>query len=380
MPFLISILVLINFSWFLTGGYRGPNGLFLLLYIIISITILKNTQRHIFSVLVVIDVIALNIIEYLHPEIVTFIPPEIDIIGQSIILVVCVVSTILIIVQIMNSYDNDRANVIRMNSLLSEQKIEIETKNKELEASSANLKSEVELQTKQLATLNSELLEQNTSLEQFTYILSHNIRSPITQLKSLFSLLPEDSSKDNMTREVLTRMENSTIKLEDVINDLSKIVSVRKDTKELLETVSIRKQLDLALSTLENQIKDSDVEIDISKVEDVSLEGINAYVQSIFYNLINNAIKYASPDRRPKIDVLVRRTDNKVLIRVSDNGIGIDMNMAKNKIFQLYQRFSTEHQGKGFGLFLIKTQVHAMGGEIEVESEVGKGTTFTISL
>lgn len=374
------MLVLIDLSWFMSGGYRGINGYFLILLLIIILLIVEKNQRHIYTFVVVLNAISLYIIEYQNPKLVTTLPFEIDIIGHCIIFVLCIIAAAVIVVNIKNNYDQDRNEIIKMNTQLSEQKIEIESKNRELEAYSNKLKSEVKLQTRQLASLNLELTEQNSSLEQFTYILSHNIRSPITQLKSLFGLIPDDCSMDSMTREVLIRMENSTIKLEDIINDLSKIVNVRKDTKEILEEVSVGKQLRLAISTLETQIQASNVDIDISKVEDVSMVGINAYMQSIFYNLIHNAIKYASTDRQPKIEITVHQSPENVLIRVSDNGIGIDMKFAKSKIFQLYQRFATDREGKGFGLFLIKTQVNAMGGDIEVESEVGVGTTFTISI
>ncbi len=379
MPFLIAILLLISFSWFISGGYRGPSGYFLMAILVLNFAIFNSKQRFIYSALVVLSVVVLYTIEYINPTLTTIIPFKIDIIGHGIILIICVVTTYAIVVKIKNSYDRDREKVIEMNARLSEQKVEIELKNKELHAHSEKLKNEVEQQTKQLASLNADLIEKNTSLEQFTYILSHNVRTPISHLKSLFGLLPDDYPTDTMTKEVLIRMKASAFKLEDIILDLSKIVNVSKDTKELIETVSIRKQLKLALNTLENQIKATNAEIDITLVDDVEIKGINAYVQSIFYNLINNALKYASPERKPLIVITVQEEEG-ILIRISDNGIGIDMAVAKDKIFQLYQRFNADKPGKGFGLFLIKTQVNAMGGQIYVESEVGVGTTFSIHI
>ncbi len=175
-------------------------------------------------------------------------------------------------------------------------------------------------------------------------------------------------------------MKNSTDKLGEVIQDLSKIIDIGKNRDERFETISISKQLTLAMTTLEDQIRSSKTEFDISAVEDVYVKGICAYVLSIFYNLIHNAIKYAAKDRTPKIVITAKRVAEQVVITVSDNGIGIDMSHAKNKIFQLYQRFNDDCEGKGFGLFLIKTQLKTMEGDIEVSSEVGKGTSFTITL
>ena len=364
----------------MSGGYRGSNALFLMAVLIISLAILNKNQRYIYSIIVIINVIFLYAIEYVNPQLSTIIPFEIDIIGQGIILEICIITTIIIVVKIKRSYDNDRLKVVGMNKMLSDQKTEIELKNKELEAYSDRLEEEVKSQTMELESLNSDLQAQKTSLEQFTYILAHNVKSPIKQLQGLFGVLPEKISDDLEVQETFSRMKGSTNKLEDVIFDLSKIVNIRKNTQEMFETVSIKRQLMLAITTLEDQIKDSDTNIDISNVEDVSIKGVRAYIQSIFYNLIHNAIKYSSTCRKTKINITVHQEADNVLVRVSDYGIGIDMGYAKGKIFQLYQRFNNDRPGKGFGLFLIKTQLTTMGGEIKVESELDKGTTFTIKL
>lgn len=380
MPFIIILLLLIDISWFISMGYLGPNTYFMIGILIVGLIILKKNQRVLFTLIVFVNAIPLYIIEYLNPELSVRIPFHTDIIGQGVIFAVMLFLFSILIIQLKNNYERDRAGIIDLNRQVSGQKDEIEKKNTELEYYSANLKNEVERKTKQLESLNADLKEQNLSHEQFTYILAHNIRSPITQLKGLYGVLPIDIAKDELTKETLQRMENSISKLGDVINDLSKIVNSRKDNEDLFEQFSISKQLSLTLNTLEDQIKASKAEIDISKVEDIEINGIKAYIQSILYNLIHNAIKYSSKDRVPIIKIAAKQIAGKVQITVSDNGIGIDLEQAKGKVFQLYQRFNTDRPGKGFGLFLIKTQVKSMGGEIDLESEVGKGTLFNIIL
>lgn len=374
------MLALIDVSWYLSGGYRGSNGFFLFLLLIISLLISKKNHHFIIASLAVFNAISLYLIEFNHPHLAVRIPFEIDILTQCLIIVVCIITASIIVVKIKNNYDNDRARILELNNLLSAQKSEIERKNKELESYSHKLKDEVEQQTRQLELLNKDLREQNISHEQFTYILAHNIKSPVTQLRGLFSILPKDITNDDTARETLDRMDDSINKLGNVIHDLSKIVNLRKDNTDLFEEVFILRQLNIALNTLDEQINSSNAEIDISDVIDVSILGIKAYMQSILYNLIHNAIKYSAKDRRPQIKISVRQCATYVEIAVSDNGIGIDLKQAKGKIFQLYQRFNDDRPGKGFGLFLIKTQLKAMGGEINAESEVGVGTTFTIKI
>ena len=279
-----------------------------------------------------------------------------------------------------NNYYQDRDRILHLNVRLTEKQKEIEIKNNQLEAYSTNLENEVRQKTEQLEFLNADLREQNLYHEQFTYILAHNMRSPITQLKGLFSVLPDDLAKDKITEETLDRMLSSINKLESVINDLSKVINVKRNAQEIFESVSLKTQLSLALTTLEEPITQSSAVIDFHEVDDDFIYGINAYIQSIFYNLIHNAIKYASEDRKPHIRISTDRFENNVVIKVQDNGIGIDLKKTNGRIFQLYQRFNSDRPGKGFGLFLIKTQVNMMKGEIQVESDLDQGTTFTISI
>jgi hypothetical protein len=101
-------------------------------------------------------------------------------------------------------------------------------------------------------------------------------------------------------------------------------------------------------------------------------------LRSILYNLISNGIKYRSPERKPVIHITSSSNDQWVKIVVEDNGLGIDMEAFGSKLFGLYKRFHTHTEGRGLGLFLVKLQVEALEGTIEVESTLHKGTTFTI--
>jgi signal transduction histidine kinase len=103
-------------------------------------------------------------------------------------------------------------------------------------------------------------------------------------------------------------------------------------------------------------------------------------MDSILMNLISNAIKYRHPDRAPRISIRTTRVDGEVCLSVRDNGLGMDLDSYGDKLFTLYGRFHSHVDGKGLGLYLVRTHVQAMGGRIEVESEPGKGTAFSVFL
>ena len=94
---------------------------------------------------------------------------------------------------------------------------------------------------------------------------------------------------------------------------------------------------------------------------------------------MSNAIKYRSDKRKLQITISTQRENHGVVLKISDNGMGIDLDNYGQKLFGLYQRFHDHVGGKGMGLYLVKTQVEALGGSISVESKVDHGTTFTIT-
>ena len=107
---------------------------------------------------------------------------------------------------------------------------------------------------------------------------------------------------------------------------------------------------------------------------------IPAYLDSILFNLISNSIKYKRPDAAPIINISAQQTTDFVKITVSDNGLGIDLNLHKKKIFGLYKTFHKHQEARGLGLYITKNQVEAMNGKINVSSKINGGTTFTIHL
>lgn len=250
----------------------------------------------------------------------------------------------------------------------------VDHRNAELEKIKSSLEKRVEKRTNALQKLNEELLDQNSQLEQFAFITAHNIRGPVARIKGLLNLLHAGDDK----RVVLGFLETSVNNLDEVIADLNAVLNIRKSTGNTSEQIDLKAQLDLTISMLEDEISKAGGTIDTRNFQPVAIVGLRPYIHSIFYNLIHNALKYSSHERSIHISCSTSKHADRVQIIVEDNGMGIDMRYAKGKIFNLYQRFHPEVPGKGFGLFLTKTQVEAMSGTISVESTLNAGTRFTI--
>ena len=126
---------------------------------------------------------------------------------------------------------------------------------------------------------------------------------------------------------------------------------------------------------LKNVVK---IETDFSASPSVFFSDV--YLESIFLNFLTNSIKYAHPTRYPLVKIKTFFDEEEhTKLSYSDNGIGMNMDRVRHKIFGLYQRFHSNSDGKGIGLYLTYSQVTALGGKIDVESEEGMGTTFTIT-
>jgi signal transduction histidine kinase len=108
------------------------------------------------------------------------------------------------------------------------------------------------------------------------------------------------------------------------------------------------------------------------------LRTIKSYIYSIFYNLTSNSIKFKQPGIPPIIEISSFLSENKIVLLFKDNGLGIDLNKKGNQVFGLYKRFHLDTEGKGIGLYMVKTQVESLGGTIFIHSNVNTGTEFRI--
>ncbi|MES2733980.1 MAG: CHASE domain-containing protein [Bacteroidota bacterium] len=230
----------------------------------------------------------------------------------------------------------------------------------------------------ELSLKNEELLRINTDLDNFVYTASHDLKAPIANLEGLNILLKKrlELKLDETEAKMLDMIGISTYKLKNTIRDLTEITKVQKDKPENIEFLSfddILKDIKEENSTLIAQA--SAVIYTNFQVKQIQYARKN--LRSILYNLISNAIKYGSPERPTKIDVMTQTTTDYIILSVKDNGLGIREEQ-QHKLFSMFQRFHTHVEGTGIGLYIVKRIIENNGGKIEVESEEGKGTTFHV--
>jgi signal transduction histidine kinase len=225
--------------------------------------------------------------------------------------------------------------------------------------------------------LTEDLRRQNEELYQFNYITSHNLRGPIASILGLIDILGIDLNNPEH-KEILEHLRTSAHNLDSVITDLNQINSTKKVMDENRQIIVFEKLVKTISDSFSLQIMQSKVEIKTMFADAPSIYSVLSYAHSIISNLIENAIKYRSENRKLIIELKTTMVNNFICLEIRDNGIGIDLDRHRDKVFGLYKRFHTHVEGKGIGLYLVKTQIEALGGLIEVESEPEKGTCFKV--
>ena len=225
-----------------------------------------------------------------------------------------------------------------------------------------------------------ELTKSNTELKQFSYITSHNLRAPLTNLLAILSLLETNKIEDPLTVQLIESLRISTFQLNDTLNELLKVVLIKENTNKQLNWLSLANAMQTVKLSINAVIHNAGaiVQQDFKDAPEVYFD--KSYLDSILINLLTNAIKYAHPSRRAEIKFSSKKVLDGIEIVVADNGIGFNMEKVKDKIFGLYQRFHNHPDSKGFGLYLIHAQITSLGGTISVDSIENEGTTFTIFL
>lgn len=239
--------------------------------------------------------------------------------------------------------------------------------------------TEQKKQEKEKEQLIRELTQNNKDLKQFSYITSHNLRAPLSNLTGLLNLIEDIPIENTDLKLILNGFSKSTHLLNETINDLVKVVIIKDNPSIKKEDVAFSEVFESVFVQLNYLIDLHKPTIKI-KIGIDSLPNINkAYLESILLNLLTNAIKYRNPANKLNILIKTKINQDKILLTFEDNGIGIDIERNKDKIFGLYQRFHNYPDSKGLGLYLVKSQVETMGGTIDVQSEVNKGTKFTLT-
>lgn len=218
---------------------------------------------------------------------------------------------------------------------------------------------------------------QNRLLHDFAHITSHNLRSPIGNLRGLIELFKRES--DESERDFLFTQ------IDTVCNSLMETISILTNTLQIREGIDMQRErvrFDDVLQRVQKNIvadlRDANATVDADFSDCPTIRYPETYVESIIMNLLTNAVKYRSPNRQPNIVIRTLRDDDGAVMTFSDNGLGINMQRHGHKLFGLNKTFHRHPDARGIGLFLTRSMVEAMGGTITASSEEDIGTTFTI--
>lgn len=247
----------------------------------------------------------------------------------------------------------------------------IEKKNNEIKLRNETLEAEVEERTR-------DLVEYNQQLEQFAFISAHNLRAPVARILGLGNVLEITRNKPEDVNMIIDRIIFTTQELDRVVKDLNTVLELRKNNTSVITKINVEEELELIKINLEKEIQETYTVFDQDFSQINTIYTLKPYLDSILVNLISNAIKYRQPSRPPIIRIRSIVEGDMVCLEVRDNGLGMDLSLYKEKIFTLYSRFHSHVEGKGMGLYLVKTQANSLGGRIEVESQTGIGTTFRV--
>lgn len=221
--------------------------------------------------------------------------------------------------------------------------------------------------------ITTDLVKRNKDLEQFTYIVSHNLRAPVANIMGLSNMLNSFELDASESREITHALSNSINILDNTIIDLNQIMEVNSRAGKKSEEISLRALTTGLVQQIDGLIKAENVKINTDFSAADSVVVIKSYMHSIFYNLVTNGIKNRRQGVTPVISIITSRNGDSLEIIFKDNGKGIEQKHFKD-LFGLYKKFDKNVEGKGIGLFITKMQVENLGGKISIESKPDVGT------
>ena len=223
------------------------------------------------------------------------------------------------------------------------------------------------------------LTQINRELKLQSHKTSHDLKSPINNMLSVFSLIDVSKISDPETLELIDILKLTSENLKETLNNSIDDLIENANISTQVEDINLKESLDEVLSSINSLIRDSKavINIDFSAIENIKFN--KAYMKSIFLNLVTNSIKYSIPHQTAVITMHSKITNGVSQLIFSDNGLGFDIDKVKDKIFGLYEKFHNNDDSNGIGLYLVYNHITSLGGKVSVESKINEGTTFTIS-
>ena len=265
-------------------------------------------------------------------------------------------------------------------------RISIQRKKAELNLAilNARLEQKVAERTEHLRTANENIQEnsallafQNKQLVDFCNIISHNLRGPLMNMSMLVDYI-ENSKDEAEQKQTIEKLKPVIGNLNETFDELLESLQVQQDLEIESEKIDLKDSLKRTLEGLEGEIDKSHAVIKTNFDDAALIYCPSKYLSSILHNLVSNAIKYRSPNRKPTIKLETKKSNGNIILSVQDNGLGIDLKKHGDNVFKIRKVFHEHPDARGFGLYITKTQVETMGGRIWLESNPDEGSTFFI--
>jgi signal transduction histidine kinase len=231
-----------------------------------------------------------------------------------------------------------------------------------------------------LQSNNTKLQQTTEELERFTYIASHDLKSPLRTINSFIGLIERDIKREKYEAlpEKMEFVKSGAKQMNSLVEDILEISVLNNPDKKKKKEIDLNIIADKVCANLKEDIKAKNASLIIGKLPSYNCD--ETEFSLLFQNMIENGIKY-NESPIPKIKISSQTTDNQVIISFEDNGIGIEEEYHE-QIFQFFKRLHTtdKYSGTGLGLGLCKKIVNSYDGYIQIFSEMGKGSIFQIVL
>ena len=233
-------------------------------------------------------------------------------------------------------------------------------------------------QNAKLEAITIDLKRKNDQLEEFTQIVSHNLRSPIGNILTLLTFMESADSEEDKAQYLKFLKESSTKAL-NTLEELNEVLKLKQNDSIEKQELKFENVFNQVATMVNAKIVETSAKIISDFTEAPSVVYPNIYLESIFLNLLSNALKYNHPERNLIIEVKTYYKKKNIVLEVKDNGLGINLEKYGHQIFKLQKTFHRHPESRGIGLFMIKNQIEAMGGEISISSQENMGTTFYVN-
>lgn len=244
---------------------------------------------------------------------------------------------------------------------------------------SADLEKKLFIRNQELESINLELQEVNSYLDSFVHGAAHDLRAPLAQMKGMVTLLPKIKAKEQ-SEKVLEQFKQGVTHMDNTLSGLIELIEFQKNTAEMISSINLVEAYKRNYEQLASEIQEAEASVSTDFQYTGTINHIPAYIRSVFYNLMTNAIKYRKVGEALEIGVTIKKEDEFCVIEISDNGTGMDLNRYGHLLFKPFKRLTVDRSGMGIGLSIINSAIKKTGGRIEVTSQLGKGTTFTVYL